>query len=200
MSHDDRHQAATSRRSVLVSSLVLRSPPQAKSTEASSKCCYIGATRPRPGGRQDGGHRGAQDSVTTRAFGKRRPPFVRITRTSCLPSNLAVVGSLHAQYLGRGPRPLYIEIATIVEGIEFSSDPEAIELTQVVHRTGPRTPLAKLFFPCTVHHQPKRQSTTPHTGVGYYTATVARTSINLMSLVLFIVSSLDHARRLDVDP
>ena len=28
---------------------------------------------------------------------------------------------------------------------------------------------------------------TPHTGVGYYTTTVARTSINLVSLVLFIV-------------
>src|SRR3954468_20592643 len=56
---------------------------------------------------------------------------------------------------------------------------EAIELTQAVHRTSSRTPLARLFFLCTVHHQPQRQSTTPHTGVGYYTRTVARTSINL---------------------
>ncbi len=47
--------------------------------------------------------------------------------------------------------------------------------------------LRRQFFPCTVHHQPKRQSTTPHTGVGYYTKTVARTSINHVSLVLFIV-------------
>ena len=30
--------------------------------------------------------------------------FVRISCTSCSPSNLAVVGSLPAQYLGRGPR------------------------------------------------------------------------------------------------
>ena len=34
MSHDDRHQAGASARSVLVSSLVLRRPAQAKSTEA----------------------------------------------------------------------------------------------------------------------------------------------------------------------
>ena len=50
------------------SSLVLRRPAQAKSTETSGKGCYIGATRPRLGGRQDGGHRGAQDDVTTELF------------------------------------------------------------------------------------------------------------------------------------
>ena len=69
--HDERHQAGARRapgRSVLISSLVLRSPGQAKSTEASGKDCYIGATRPRPGGRQDGGHRGAQDGVTIELF------------------------------------------------------------------------------------------------------------------------------------
>ena len=37
--------------------------------------------------------------------------------------------------------------------------------------------------PCIVHHQPLRQSTTPHTRVGYYTTSVARTSINLVSFV-----------------
>ena len=45
-------------------------------------------------GRQDGGHRGAQDGVIASAFGSRRPTLVRITCTSCLPSNLAIVGSL----------------------------------------------------------------------------------------------------------
>ena len=48
VSHDERHQAGASARSVLISSLVLRRPAQAKSTEASSKVCYISATRPRP--------------------------------------------------------------------------------------------------------------------------------------------------------
>ena len=71
--HDDRRQAGASARSVLVSSLVLRRPAQARSTEASGKGCHIGAMRPRPEGRQDGGHRGAQDGVTTRAFRRRRP-------------------------------------------------------------------------------------------------------------------------------
>ena len=72
VSHDERHQVGASARSILVSSLVLRGQAQARSTEASSKGFHIGATRPRPEGRQDGGHRGAQDGVTTRAFGRRR--------------------------------------------------------------------------------------------------------------------------------
>ena len=68
VSHDDRDQAGASARNVLVSSFVLRRPAQAKSTEASVKGCYIGATRPRPGRRQGGGHRGAQDGVTPELF------------------------------------------------------------------------------------------------------------------------------------
>ena len=106
VSHDDQGQAGASAHSVLISSLVPRRQAQARSTEASGKGFHIGATRPRPGGRQDGGHHGAHSGVTTRAFGRRRPPFVRIACTSCLPSNLSVVGSLPAQYLGRGPGPL----------------------------------------------------------------------------------------------
>ena len=83
VSHDDQGQAGASAHSVLVSPLVLRGQAQARSTEASSKGFPIGAMRPRPVGRQDGGHHGAQDGITTRAFGRRRPPFVRITCTSC---------------------------------------------------------------------------------------------------------------------
>ena len=106
VSHDDQDQAGASTRSILVASLVLRRHAHARSTEASSKGFHINATRPRPVGRQDGGHHGAQDGVTTRAFGRRRPPFVRITCTSCPLPKLGVVGSLPAQYLGRGPGPL----------------------------------------------------------------------------------------------
>ena len=94
VSHDDHGQAGASGRSVPVSSLVLRRQAQARSTEASTIGFLIGATRPKPAGRQDGGHHGAQDGVTTRAFGRRRPPLVRITCTSCLPSNFSVVASL----------------------------------------------------------------------------------------------------------
>ena len=96
MIRDDRHQVVASAHSVLVSSLVHRGQAQPRSTEVSHKGFHIGATRPRPEGRQDGGHRGAHGGITTRAFGRRRPPFVRITCTSCLPSKLAVVGSLPA--------------------------------------------------------------------------------------------------------
>ena len=87
MSHDDRGQAGASARSILVSSLVLRGKAQAQSTEASSKGFHIGATRPRPEGWQDRGHHGAQDGVTTRTFGMRRPPFARIACTSYPLSN-----------------------------------------------------------------------------------------------------------------
>ena len=41
---------------------------KARSPEASGKAFHIGVTRPRPAGRQDEGHRGAQDGVTTSAF------------------------------------------------------------------------------------------------------------------------------------
>ena len=68
-SHDDQgRQAGASPRSVLLSPLVQRGQAQPQSIEASGKGCRFGATRPRPGGPQDGGHRGAQDGVTTRAF------------------------------------------------------------------------------------------------------------------------------------
>ena len=66
-------------------------------------------------GRQDKSHRGAQGGVTTRAFGRRTPPIVRIACTSCPPFKLAVVGCLPAEYLGRGPGPLYIGLATTIE-------------------------------------------------------------------------------------
>ena len=56
---------------------------QAWSTEASGKGFHISRARPRPAGRQDGGHRGAQDGLTTSAFDRRRPPLVRIACTSC---------------------------------------------------------------------------------------------------------------------
>ena len=72
-SHDDqRRQAGASLRSVLLSSLVQREQAQPRSTEASGKGCHFDATRPRPGGLQDGGHCGAQDGVTTRALCRRR--------------------------------------------------------------------------------------------------------------------------------
>ena len=73
VSHDDTGcQAGASPCSVLVSSLVQRGPAQAWRTEASSKGFHIGATRPRLAERQDGGHRGAQDGVITRALSRQR--------------------------------------------------------------------------------------------------------------------------------
>ena len=72
-SHDNSgRQAGASPRSVLLSSLVQRGQAQPRSTEASGKGCHFGATRSGPGRLQDGGHRGAQDGVTTRALCRRR--------------------------------------------------------------------------------------------------------------------------------
>ena len=68
VSHDDQGQAGASGRSVPVSSLVLRRQAQARGPEESSKGFHIGATRPRPAGRQDEGHRRAHRSVTARGF------------------------------------------------------------------------------------------------------------------------------------
>ena len=76
-SHDDWSQAGASAHSVLVSYFVLKGQAQARSPEASGKGFHIGATRPRPAGRQDGGHREAQGDVTTRAFGRRRLLLLR---------------------------------------------------------------------------------------------------------------------------
>ena len=85
-SHDDQDQAGASLCSVLVSSLVQRGKAQARSSEASGKGFHIGAMRPRPAERQDGGHHGAQDGVIASAFGSRRPTLVTIACTSCSPS------------------------------------------------------------------------------------------------------------------
>ena len=68
VSHDDQGQAGASGRSVPVSFLVLRRQAQAWSLEESSKDFHISAARPRPPGRQGGGHHRAHCSVTTRAF------------------------------------------------------------------------------------------------------------------------------------
>ena len=72
-SHDNSgRQEGASPCNVLVSSLVQRGQAQPWSTEASGKGCHFGATRPRPGGLQDGGHHGAQDDVISRALRRRR--------------------------------------------------------------------------------------------------------------------------------
>ena len=69
-------QAGACLRSVLVSPLVQRGQAQAK---ALGKGYHFGATRPRPAERQDGSPHGAQDGITARVFGSRRPTLVRIS-------------------------------------------------------------------------------------------------------------------------
>ena len=112
--------------------------------------------------RQDGGHHGAQDGVITRAFGRRRPPLVRIACTSCPLSNCWIPSR---SIFGKRTR------ASINRASHHSRRQPDPNLAHQHSTT--RTPLlVRLFFLCTVHHQPKRESTTPHTGLGYYTTTV----------------------------
>ena len=115
--------------------------------------------------------------------------------TRCSPSKWPIVGALPSQYLGRGPGPLPINRTSHPQGrrdriaIENRERERRVtELLLAVRRPSQEQTLARLFFLVFVHHQPKRKSTTPHTGVGYYTTTVARTSINPVSLVLFSIA------------
>ena len=101
-SHDDQGQAGAGLHRVLVSPLVQRGKAHAK---ASGKGCHSRATRPRLAERQDGGHRGAQDDVITRAFGRQRPSFGRIACTSC-PLQIGRCWIPSRSILGRGPGPL----------------------------------------------------------------------------------------------
>ena len=69
-------QAGAGLRSVLVSPSMQRGQAQAKESD---KGYRFGATRPRPAERQDGSHHGAQDGITARVFGSRRPTLVKIS-------------------------------------------------------------------------------------------------------------------------
>jgi hypothetical protein len=68
VSHDDQGQAGASGRRVAVSSLVQRGQAQTQSPKESAKGFHSRATRPRPPGRQDGGHHRAHHGVRIRSF------------------------------------------------------------------------------------------------------------------------------------
>ena len=80
MSHDDQGQAGAERWFPL---WCTGGKPQARSPEEPAKGFHSGATRPRPPGRQDGGHHRAHRSVTTRGFSQVKTTFVRISCTTC---------------------------------------------------------------------------------------------------------------------
>ena len=123
--------------------MVQRGQAQAK---ALGKGCHSGTTRPRPAERQDGGHRGAQDSVITSTSGSRRPPLVRITCTRCSPSKWPIVGALPAQLFGERPRAS-INRASLHKGKGREEKEKERGRLSRTHRTSSRTPLARSFFP-----------------------------------------------------
>ena len=132
-----------------------------QSIEASSKGFHIGATRPRPEGRQDGGHHGAQDGVITRAFCRRRPPFVTIACTSCPLSNCrcwlpsrSIFGERTRASINRTSH----HRGTIKLSLNDTSSPST------------RTPrLRRLFFPLYCSSSAQEAIHHHHTRVGYYT-------------------------------
>ena len=79
-------------------------------------------------------------------------------------------------YLGRGPRPLYIGPS--------HHHRKGTRSEQVEHHTSSRTPhLLRLVHPCTSSSIAPRGNPPHHTGLEYYTTTMARTSINLCVFV-----------------
>ena len=100
VSHDDQGQAGARRALAGAERQFLLwckgGKPQARSPEESAKGFPSGVTRPRPTGRQDGGHRRAHRSVMTKGFSQEKTTFVRISCTTCPLSNPSVVGSLPA--------------------------------------------------------------------------------------------------------
>ena len=147
------------------------------SSEESGKRFHIGATRPRPVGRQDGGHRGAQGGVTTRAFGTRRPPLVRITCTSCLPSSVAVVASLRGKHSIFGKTTRASINRTSHHSRKGQTDPKPLRSSSTAHQAQEHLSSggcsSLVLFILSPRGNPPH-----HAGVGYYTTLVARTSIN----------------------
>ena len=146
-----------------LSSLMQREQAQAR---ASSKGIHFSATRPRPAERQDGGHRGAQAGVTTRAFSRRGPTLIRISVLDVPLQN----GQLLAPFplnIWEEARGLCLQIGLATHRVGHQreeihiedTEREATKLPLAVHRTNQEQTLARLFFPCTVPHQPQRQST-----------------------------------------
>ena len=89
-SHDDRGQAGTRRAPACAGSLFPLWCKGGKHRPRNQAKVTIPVQRNQD--QPDGGHRGAQDSVITSAFGIRRPPLVKITCTRCSPSKWPNVG------------------------------------------------------------------------------------------------------------
>ena len=142
-------------RSVLVSPLVLRGQAQARSTEASSKGFHIGATRTRPARRQDGGHHGAQGGVTPRAFCKRR---------LLLSGKAVLVVPFQMGRCWLPSRSIFEErTRASINRTSHHSRRHLILSNPHPHKFAKHKNTSSsggCSSPCTVHHQPKRQSTT----------------------------------------
>ena len=130
---------------------------------------------------QDGCHRGAQDGVTTRAFGRRRPPFVRITCTSFPPSNWPLLAPFPLNIWGADRASISRTSHHSRRGraLDHSDHPQPLQLTKLKDTSPQEAVLPLYLFILSLQGNPPH-----HTGVGCYTTSVARTSINHVSFVL----------------
>ena len=87
-----------------------------------------------------------------------RTNFSQDKCTRCSPSKWPIVGALPTQYLGGGPGPSPIN-RTSHHKIEAKGDREASHPHKFTKHKNTSTS-GGCSSPCTVHHQPKRQSTT----------------------------------------
>src|SRR4051812_40903595 len=123
-----------------------------------------------------------------------RTNFSQDKCTRCSPSKWPIVGALPDQYLRRGPGPSPINRTSLPQD-DDDDDKKGIgnrqrerkvsELLLAVHRPSHEQTLARLVFLVLFIIISPRGNPPHHTEVGYYTTSVARTSINPVSLVLF---------------
>ena len=146
----------------------------------SGKGFHTGAMRPRPTGWQDEGHRGAHDGVTSRAFSRRRPPFVRIACTSC-PLQIGRCGIPSRSIFGKRTGASINRTSHHHDGEGSSDHPHTHKLTELKNTSPPEAVHPLYLFVLSLQGNPPH-----HTGVGYYTTSVARTSITPVSLVPWV--------------
>src|SRR3954468_10769322 len=140
----------------------------------------------------NGGKEGTMEPRTASPQGlwQAKTNFSQDKCTRCSPSNWPIVGALPAQYLGRGPGPLPINRTRHPQGRGIASgipqrEGRAIALPLAVHPLAKNRPSRGCSSLYCSSSSAQEAIHPPQTRVGYYTTTVARTSINPVSLVLF---------------
>ena len=141
--------------------MVLKGQAQTRSPEVAGKGFHISVARPRLAGQQDGGHRGAQDGVTTRAFGRRRPSFVRIACTRC-PLQIGRCGIPSRLTFGKRTGASINRTSHHHRRQLIWDRMHSTKTTIQAHRAQENLSSGGCSSLVLVHPQPRRKCTTPH--------------------------------------